>query len=102
MTALAPFRHAVAALLIALLPIVVSGAGVSAQTIENTADATWSFQGQSGATTSNTVVVEVEQIPVEIETFAPNTDGQQSFTFTSSRCFAAGGAIAQSNQTPPL
>lgn len=104
MTILASFRHVVAALLLALLPIVISVGEVSAQTIENTANATWKFQGQTASTVSNTVSVQVVASPPEIRFFRPVFSGGQQLTFTSSRCLAnstVGSGAGSANQ-PPL
>ena len=94
MTVLASFRHMAAALLLALLPIVVSMGAANAQTIENTANATWEFQGATASASSNTVLVEVQALPPEIRTYTAVPNGGHQFTFTSPRCLGSPGGTA--------
>ena len=87
-----------AALSLVLLPFGVSGEGVLAQaggaetigTIENTAEASYTFAGRPVETQSNTVTFDVTSPPPTIQTFRPTTSGGVSFDFRAPVCSATG------------
>ncbi|GAA4036985.1 hypothetical protein GCM10022213_03150 [Parerythrobacter jejuensis] len=91
--------------MLALLPFVVSAEGANAQTIENTADATWVFQGKAASTTSNTVMFEVEAPPPEIRTFAPVPSGGREFIYSPPQCLGNQSVASGNTDTssaPPI
>ncbi len=67
------FRYLAAALLAVLLPIAVFGGAARAQTIDNTANASWVFDGTSYETESNLVTIDVETSDVFITVYRPTT-----------------------------
>ncbi|MBS0482864.1 MAG: DUF11 domain-containing protein [Proteobacteria bacterium] len=75
--------------LLALLMVILGGPLARAQSVTNTAQATWQNQGQGFSVTSNTVAFNVLPQPVNIETFAQATTGGTAFSFIPSHCAAA-------------
>ncbi len=84
-------RHLAAALLFALLPFVVFAGSARAQTIENTARASWTYAGVDASTQSNTVSVTVSPLPPQITTYITSPGTGREVAFRSPLC--GGGAI---------
>jgi hypothetical protein len=83
---MAAFRKIVV-LVAALCWALIAGASVAwAQTITNTAAATWLDRGNSFTTVSNTVAIALKVQPVTVETFKLLDDGEQALTFTPAEC----------------
>lgn len=78
------FRQAALALFGASM--LLAGNPADAQTIENTADASWNIDGRVANTKSNTVSFDVSDTSFPIETFRPDPAGDFSIPFYSSRC----------------
>ena len=68
----------------------LSAAMAHAQTITNTANASWSEGGTSIQSSSNTVSFTLAQKSVSLKTFVVSAGGNNSVTFTPSQC---GGAV---------
>lgn len=80
-------------LLTALLFAVLAGApAVYAQTIVNTAAASWNRQGRIHMVESNTVEISVQRQIATIDTFITSSSGDATLTFTPSAC---GGSAIQ-------
>ncbi|WP_324260176.1 hypothetical protein U4960_08245 [Altererythrobacter sp. H2] len=77
------FRELAAALLIMLL---LGLTPAQAQTITNTARATWSEGGASRAGGSNTVSIPVVQAPISLQTYHPLASSSSSLTVAPSLC----------------
>ena len=78
-------RH-ILVILAALLAALCLGAPVAvAQTISNTASASWTELGQPAGTTSNTVAFSVVQQPITINTYIPASTGQ-TITYNVTTC----------------
>lgn len=95
------------ALLTALLAALLLGVGVAdAQTISNTANAQWTVQGTPFTTQSNTVTLNVTQVPATIETYTPTATGPASLAYTPALCggqqIALPGGLAASGTAAPL
>jgi len=90
----------IAILLLALLAALLGGASLAqAQTITNTAAATWTDQGHAFATASNTVAFSVQQSAATIDTYQLFPDGSQALTFSPSLC--GGNPIVFNGSTSP-
>ena len=74
----------IAALLCALMWLAMSAA--SAQTVTNTASATWSSGGRDFTALSNTVAFAVEANPARLETFVPVSAAGEALTFDPAQC----------------
>ena len=88
------FRHLAAALLAVLLPFVVFGGAADAQTIDNVAEARWTFDGNPFEMQSNLVSVEVQQIDTAITVFRPVSGSGTVLRYQNSRCTTTGGDLA--------
>jgi uncharacterized repeat protein (TIGR01451 family) len=100
-----------------LLPFGVSGEGVLAQespapaagqttrTITNIAEATWTFQGNTAASTSNPVTIDVTLPPPEIRAFRPRPQGGLELNFRAPLCTQTGqsasGLVAMTPMPAP-
>ncbi|MEZ5679813.1 MAG: hypothetical protein R3E14_00780 [Erythrobacter sp.] len=89
-------------LLIALLPFVVFAGSPSAQTIENTAQADWTYEGSPASALSNTVSITVNPAPPQISTYVVSPDAGRDVSFPSSLCGAGatsaeGGSIVNTS-----
>ncbi len=82
-------RLLAAVLFMALLPVFLPAGNIAAQTIENTADASWTFEGDGFATRSNTVSFAVAPPPTQIRTFEPVQSGGEGIRFNSPRCLGS-------------
>ena len=80
-----------AALLAVLLPFVVLGGAAHAQTIDNIAEARWTFGGNPFETQSNLVSVEVQQDDTAITVFRPVLGSDTVLDYRNSRCTATNG-----------
>lgn len=89
-------RHWAAALFVVLLSFGVFGGAAHAQTIENIAEARWTFGGNPFETESNLVSLEVDPAPSTIDVFRPATGSDTVLDFRSSFCAAPGVAGAAS------
>jgi uncharacterized repeat protein (TIGR01451 family) len=77
--------------LVALLMIILGGQSAFAQSVSNTARATWSFGNRVNTATSNAVTVTVtEPRPIKIGTFVNGSASGQATNYTPAMC---GGAI---------
>jgi hypothetical protein len=91
----APARQAGGRLLLLLLVVLALLAchrGAAAQSIDNTAHASWTYRGLAGQAASNTVTIEIERTPARIVTFARVPLGGSPVTFTQSVCASETGA----------
>lgn len=80
------FRH-VCIMVTALLAALLLGVGgADAQTISNTANAQWTVEGTPFTTQSNTVTLNVTQIPATILTYTPSSSGPASLPYTPALC----------------
>lgn len=77
-------RHLAAALLGVLF--LVAFVPAEAQTITNTAEASWLFNEEPAATVSNEVVIELADDPVVIDTFHPVSEPTTAFPYTPTIC----------------
>jgi uncharacterized repeat protein (TIGR01451 family) len=91
---LASLRHLAAALLLALLPFVVIAGSARAQTIENTAQASWLYAGSPLSTSSNTVRVTVSPTPPQIKTYITSPGSGREVTFRSPICGGTQGTLS--------
>ena len=80
----------IAALLCALLWLVMPAA--TAQTVSNTASASWNSGGRDFTALSNTVAFAVEANPARLETFVPVSAAGVPLSFAASQC--GGAAVA--------
>ena len=80
------FRYLAAALLAVLLPIAVCGGAARAQTIDNTANASWVFGGTTYETESNLVSIDVATSDVSIAVFRPAGGGGETLDYRSPLC----------------
>ena len=95
--ALSP-RLLAAALMLVLLPFVVLGEGVRAQTnsvtsdrtITNIAEATWQFDGTEVSISSNEVTINVSPAPPEIRAFRPVPASSVELNYQAPLCSIAG------------
>ena len=78
-------REWAAALLLVLLPFVVSGAA-AAQTITNIAEARWTLNGDEFRSSSNVVQVQIAEVPPEIITYRPGNGNGTNITYSPTRC----------------
>lgn len=97
------FRELSAAFLAMLL---VGLAPAHGQTITNTARASWTDGGALRGTSSNTVSISVERVPVTLETFHPVTGGTATLPVTPALCGGAPlplpGGIGSGTVTMPV
>ena len=82
----------IAALLCAVMWLVMPSAA-QAQTISNTAAASWTSGGQGFSALSNTVAFAVETNTVRLETFVPVSGAGQPLSFTPAQCGGASIAL---------
>lgn len=80
-----------------LLPFVVFGGAARAQTIDNTAEARWIFEGTAFETQSNVVSMEVESSTTRVTIYRPATGGLE-IDYRDSFCNAPNGNLS-SGQT---
>lgn len=80
--------------------LTIPGPG-NAQTLTNTARATWVQGGETRSATSNTVSTNVEQVPLAIDLFHPKADGTR-WTLTPSMCGGQSLALVPGNGTGQL
>ncbi|WP_284125104.1 hypothetical protein [Parerythrobacter aestuarii] len=104
MSTLVPLKQAAAALFVALLSLVCIMSGASAQTIDNTAFASWQFDGEADAGQSNTVSVTVQPLPPQITTFTSVIGTGNEVTFTDPRCGASQstGSGGEASEAPAV
>lgn len=100
------FRH-FCVMLTALLAALLLGVGAAdAQTISNTANAQWTVQGTPFTTQSNTVTLNVTQVPATIQTYTPGPAGPASLPYTPALCggqqIALPGGLGASGTASPL
>lgn len=96
------FRYLAAALLAVLLPIAVLGGAARAQTIDNTANASWVFGGTTYETESNLVSIDVETSDVSITVYRPTTGTGVPLDYRPSLCSSTdfrGGTPAGGTRT---
>ncbi len=79
-------RTLAAALIVVLLPLVVLGGQVHAQTIDNIAKARWISQGAEFSTESNEVSIVVDDAPPTITTFRPTTGSSNVLSYRFPEC----------------
>ncbi len=82
-----------------LLMIMLGGQSACAQSVTNTAHATWSAGNQNYATSSNTVAFSIVQSPIIIETFVGATANSVTMNFTQALCGSSGTGSQSSQQT---
>ena len=96
------FRLLAAVLLAVLLPFVVPGGTARAQTIDNVAEARWTFDGAPFETKSNLYSIKVERNNASIALFRPAVKTGIQLDFSASLCLATNAtetAVARSNAT---
>ncbi|MFM5950204.1 MAG: hypothetical protein ACKOPM_13425, partial [Novosphingobium sp.] len=86
-------RHILVTFAVLLAALCLGAPVAMAQTISNTASASWTEQGQPAGTTSNTISFSVTQQPVTIDTYAPISGGQ-TITYSATTCGSAAGGGA--------
>lgn len=93
------FRHWAAVLLLVLLPFGVLGGAAHAQTIDNIAEARWTFGGNPFETKSNLVSLEVELDESSITVFRPAFESGTVINYRSPLCTATNGSPVTSTTT---
>ena len=96
------FRLLAAVLLAVLLPFVVPGGTARAQTIDNVAEARWTFDGAPFETKSNLYSIKVETNNASIALFRPAGNTGIQLDFSASLCLATNAtetAVARANAT---
>ena len=83
-----PFRLLAAALIVALLPIAVLGTEIRAQTIDNIAQASWTFEGEDYSGSSNLVSLEVDRSDPIITIYRPTPGPGADITYRPPLCTA--------------
>ncbi|QZD88939.1 DUF11 domain-containing protein [Qipengyuania aurantiaca] len=73
-----------------LLPIAVFGGAARAQSIDNTANASWVFGGTTYETESNLVSIDIATSDVAITVYRPISGTGETLDYRSSRCSSAG------------
>ena len=82
-----------ACLAVALFADVIGG-GARAQTISNTAYATWPIGGQTATVASNTVTFSQANFPVTVTTYLASQSGSSVLTYQASQCSATASSAA--------
>ena len=82
------FRLLAAVLLAVLLPFVVLGGTARAQSIDNVAEARWTFDGTDFQTKSNLYSIKVETNDASIALFRPSLNSGTRIDFSASLCLA--------------
>ncbi|EDL49985.1 DUF11 domain-containing protein [Erythrobacter sp. SD-21] len=77
-----------------LLPFVMLGGAAHAQTIDNIAEARWTFGGNPFETQSNLVSVEVQQDDTSITVFRPVLGSDTILSYRNPRCTVTNGGVA--------
>ncbi len=96
------FRYLAAALIAVLLPIAVSGGAARAQTIDNTANASWMSGGTTYETESNLVSIDVGTSDASITVYRPATGPGEQIDYRPFFCGSpefGGGNAADSTRT---
>ncbi len=83
-----PLKLAVKGLvaLLVLLCAAAGGEGACAQTISNTAYASWPVGGQTATVASNTVIFNEAILPVTVQTYLASQSGTSTLTYQATQC----------------